>query len=689
MTSRSRRPLVGTLATVAVLSIPAVALLPNQPAVSAAAEPGAAEPWEKYILAPDSRTVRATAVQATSGPVANPGGAHGDGAVTLSQGAQITLDFGVNIGGILNLHFGDVTGSPARVGVAFSETARYIERQSEASTGGPRGRDGTLWVDAATDGTWTAPPPLLRGAFRYVTLFVDDAATIDLEDVVVDYTAAPLMDDLRAYPNHFYSSSEMLNRIWYAGAYTTQLTTIEPSTGRAWPAPDALWDNSATTGVGSSILVDGAKRDRTVWPGDLGISQGTAFVSTGDTESVRNSVMTAYANQKETGELPYAGPELSFYRSDTYHLWTLLATAENHENTADDAWLAEVWPSYVAGLDYIRAKAGDRDLLVLDETNDTSHESRIPDGEEAMGNVLYWRLLTTGSELAAERGDAALATELLEESVRVAAAIDRHLWDEETGALQWYPDRADVHPQSANALAVWWGLLDEQRGDRAMAVLREQNWVERGARTPERGDDLQLLFGSFEVQAQLAAGDPEAQEAAVDLIERQWGWMLDHPQGPQSTFWESLRETGEIVSSYQSYAHGWSTGPTRALTEQVLGIEQSDGGTTWEVDPHTAGLEHAEGRLVTAAGPIDVSWVDAGRTLDIDFTTPTGTSGSLGVPLEGSKVLVRLDGKVVWNSSSGKSYGHPVRRTGERVYIDDIDGGHHVVEVKVVGKPGS
>jgi hypothetical protein len=687
MSPRSRRPLLGALATLAVLSIPALAVVPT-PAVSAADEPPAGErPWEDYILAPESRTLRAESIEATTGPVGHPTGAYADGAVTLGQGSQVTLDFGLNVGGILTLRFGDVTGSPARVGIAFSETKRYIERQSEASTGGPRGRDGTIWVDAEADGSWTAPQPLLRGAFRYVTLFVDDAATVELDDVVVDYTAAPLMDDLRDYPNHFYSSSDLLNRIWYAGAYTTQLTTIEPTTGRAWPAPDALWDNSATTGVGESILVDGAKRDRTVWPGDLGISQGTAFVSTGDTVSVRNSIMTAYAHQKSTGELPYAGPELSFYRSDTYHLWTLLATAENYENTADDAWLAEVWPSYVAGLDYIRAKVGDRDLLVLDQTNDTTHESRIPDGEEAMGNVLYWRLLTTGSDLAAAQGDDALATEMREESERVAAAIDEHLWDDETGALQWYPDRADVHPQSANSLAVWWGLLDEQRGDRAMAALREQNWVERGARTPERDDDLQLLFGSFELQAQLAAGDPAAQEAAVDLMKRQWGWMLENPQGPQSTFWESLRESGEIVSSYQSYAHGWSTGPTRALTEQVLGIEQSDGGASWEVDPHTAGLEHVEGRLVTGAGPIDVSWTHEGRSLDIDFTAPEGTTGSVGVPLEGEKVLVLLDGEVVWNSSTGKEYGHPVRRTGERVYIDDVDGGSHEVEVKVVGKP--
>src|SRR5699024_35874 len=190
---------------------------------------------------------------------------------------------------------------------------------------------------------WTAPPELLRGAFRYVTLFLDDDAAVSIDDVVVDYTASPMMEDLRDYPNYFYSSSNLLNRLWYAGAYTTQLTTIAPTTGRVWPAPDALWNNSATVGVGDSILVDGAKRDRTVWPGDLGISQRTAYLSTGDTESARNSIMTAYAAQKDTGELPYAGPEIGFYRSDTYHMWTLLATAEQVDLTADTDWLRRVW----------------------------------------------------------------------------------------------------------------------------------------------------------------------------------------------------------------------------------------------------------------------------------------------------------------------------------------------------------
>jgi hypothetical protein len=688
MSKRALRPKSRTrlAALTPALLVPALGLSMMSPSVPVIGEEAAspAQPWEKYILAPASRTVRAEAIYQQRGPVEHAPGVYGDGSMQLGSGSQVTLDFGVNIGGTLTLDFGDVSGTPARVGVAFSETAKYVGRESEASTGGPRGRDGTIWVDASSDGTWTAPPELLRGAFRYVTLFVDDAATVSIDDVTVNFTAAPLMEDLRDYPNHFYSSSDLLNRLWYAGAYTTQLTTIEPTTGRVWPAAEVLWDNTAVTGVGESILVDGAKRDRTVWPGDLGISQGTAFVSTGDTVSVRNSIMTAFAAQKDTGELPYAGPEIGFYRSDTYHMWTLLATAEQVENTADTGWLHSVWPSYVAGLDYIRAKVGDSDLLFIDETNDTTHESRIPDGEESMANVMYWRLLTATAELATSLGEDDLAEELRAESELVAAAIDTHLWDESVGALKWYPHRADIHPQSANSLAVWWGLLDEARADRAMAHLRSTNWVERGARTPERDNDLQLLFGSFELQAQLAAGDPEAQEAAVDLMARQWGWMLESPQGPQSTFWESLRESGEVVSSYQSYAHGWSTGPTRALTEQVLGIQIEDGGASWEVDPHTAGLRHAEGRLVTPQGPIDASWTDSSGTLALEFSTPAKTEGAVGVPVEGEHVLVQLDGRVVWNSRVDREFGHPVRRTDDRVYIGDVAGGSHEVIVRTL-----
>jgi hypothetical protein len=76
-------------------------------------------------------------------------------------------------------------------------------------------------------------------------------------------------------------TDELLNRVWYAGAYTNQICTIEPDTGNALvhlfeegfsrdddqTPVNVTWYNNYTITSGKSALVDGAKRDRLVWAG--------------------------------------------------------------------------------------------------------------------------------------------------------------------------------------------------------------------------------------------------------------------------------------------------------------------------------------------------------------------------------------------------------------------------------------
>ncbi|MEK8174824.1 hypothetical protein NKH77_54515 [Streptomyces sp. M19] len=89
------------------------------------------------------------------------------------------------------------------------------------------------------------------------------------------------------------------------GAYTVQTNIVGNGQGRVWGAPPVGWDNSATVGeAGESVLVDGAKRDRTIWPGDLGVSVLTDYVSLGDLRSVRNSLQTLYHHQSAEGAFP-------------------------------------------------------------------------------------------------------------------------------------------------------------------------------------------------------------------------------------------------------------------------------------------------------------------------------------------------------------------------------------------------
>ncbi|KAL0485203.1 MET18 [Acrasis kona] len=122
------------------------------------------------------------------------------------------------------------------------------------------------------------------------------------------------------------------------------MCTIKSSQGRAWPPPKSLWNNNVVVSLGSSVLVDGAKCDRTIWAGDLGVSIPSAFASTNDLDAIKNAMDTLYSVQKNTGELPWSGPVFNLWGSDTYHLWTLLGSALYYDYTQNTEWLTKNWP---------------------------------------------------------------------------------------------------------------------------------------------------------------------------------------------------------------------------------------------------------------------------------------------------------------------------------------------------------
>ena len=139
-----------------------------------------------------------------------------------------------------------------------------------------------------------------------------------------------------------------------------------------WPPPSSGWNNSASAGLGSSILVDGAKRDRMVWGGDCGVSIPTAYVSTGDTASAANAVATLLQQcQRDDGIISMVGPPIcNFFSSDTYHLWALIGVCNVFSYTHDLSWLASLWPRFVAGVAVSAAKVGSGGLMNVTLSSD-------------------------------------------------------------------------------------------------------------------------------------------------------------------------------------------------------------------------------------------------------------------------------------------------------------------------------
>jgi hypothetical protein len=302
----------------------------NGPA--AAAYPG---PWDVSIHAPTHRTISPRSI--LSWPNLDPS-PFSKQVVLRGNGSLVTYDFGIEVGGIVSISL-DGSG-PGKLGIAFSEAKNYVGQWSDSSNGNFSGPDGALYTSLDTD-IWMMPPNKLRGGFRYITVFLltnesesasgsgsaSNSASVILKDINVTLDFQPTWPNLKAYQGYFSSDDNLLNRIWYAGAYTLQSNQVPTNTGRQVPFVGTGWDNNATLGPGDTIIVDGAKRDRAVWPGDMGIAVPSTFVSLGDLDSVKNALQVMYNYQNQTtGEFPEAGPPLLQKGSDTYHMWTMIGT---------------------------------------------------------------------------------------------------------------------------------------------------------------------------------------------------------------------------------------------------------------------------------------------------------------------------------------------------------------------------
>jgi Bacterial alpha-L-rhamnosidase C-terminal domain len=199
----------------------------------------------------------------------------------------------------------------------------------------------------------------------------------------------------------------------------------------------------------------------------------------------------------------------------------------------------------------------------------------------------------------------------------------------------------------------------------AISTQLTTNWGPIGAKCPELPNNIVPYVEGMEVKGHLAARQATR---ALALMRLSWGWYLNNPFGVNSTMIEGYLQDGTFGYragaggygndvSYTSHAHGWSTGPTHALSTYVLGLQLiSPGGVEWVLAPQFGDLTSVEGGFTTNLGKFSAKWVLNSTGYTLEYDTPTATTGTLVLPA-GSSPTVTLDGMEyadgVWNSSSG------------------------------------
>ncbi len=184
-------------------------------------------------------------------------------------------------------------------------------------------------------------------------------------------------------------------------------------------------------------------------------------------------------------------------------------------------------------------------------------------------------------------------------------AINQYCYDPAYGAFKDNATATTLHPQDANSMAIAFEVVDTTAKAESISTKLLDNWTPIGAVSPELPGNISPFISSYEIQAHFSIGQTAR---ALDLIRRCWGWYLSNPLGTQSTVIEGYLQNGsfgyrstrgyDYDSSYVSHSHGWSSGPTSALTSFILGLSVTGrAGSTWKIAPQFGEMPDIDRRL--------------------------------------------------------------------------------------------
>ncbi len=384
------------------------------------------------------------------------------------------------------------------------------------------------------------------------------------------------------YLGSFKSSNPRLDSIWITGAYTTHLNMQE-----------YLWD--------------GIKRDRLVWLGDFHPELMTINKVFGYNEVIPKSLDLAC----EQYPLPNWMNNMT-----SYSFWYLIIHYEWFMQNADMDFLNR-HKDYILGL--------------IDQIASNIHD----DGTETMGKFRFLDWPSTPNKKGVEAGYRALLVWALKDAGKLCEILGEDESLKKCNASidklnRKIMDHNDLK-QAASLMAVA-GILDPKK------ACNEVVAVDGAAR-------FSTFYGLYMLDALSLAG---MHQQALDIIDVYWGGMLDMGA---TTFWEDFniewmentarldeftpKGMNDIHGSFGDYCypsyrhslcHGWSSGVTAWLTENVLGVQIIDPGCkTIKIEPHLGDLNWVEGAYPTPLGIIKIKHTRLKNgTIETEVDAPDG-----------------------------------------------------------------
>jgi alpha-L-rhamnosidase len=517
-------------------------------------------------------------------------------------------------------------------------------------------------------GTVTLPNSLLAGTWHTVTTTVSGSTiTVSLDNTT-----------LTTLTNTAYSTGTVGFRESTGEEADFKDLTVTSSTGSTLYS-DTLSSSAnladfSIPGVNQyASILDGAKRDRAIWVGDMNVETPSVFYSTDDAAYIKGSLQLLGSYQLSsgfvTGDLPpqdplHTGAAISGTTgtySASYSMYFVLGLEDYYLYSGDTTFIDQEWPIAQAELAWNATQLDSNGLFVTNSSDDDDWDyyDGGKDGEVTEYNLLYYKALLDGAILATAAGNTSQAATYTSEAAALKTAINAHLYNSSTGLYYLSNGDTTTVAQDANSLAVLYGVAPTADDTTLLATLKTDLWTTAYGPRPFSGssyaDVISPFVSGYELDARLAANDTADAQTLLNTV---WGGMIAPGQNDTSTMWENVSGTNGQPGNGAgtSLSHGWSTTPVSALSGEVLGVQPDTAGyATWTVEPHPGNLSWAEGNVPTPHGNLSVDWAGESGVgqFSVSLTAPSGTIGTIAVPTYGATTpVVELNGQVVWSNGA-------------------------------------
>jgi alpha-L-rhamnosidase len=418
------------------------------------------------------------------------------------------------------------------------------------------------------NGTWRSKVPL---AFRYV--FSENKKIGDVHCKAIFHATS--------YRGAFACSDSMLTKIWMNSAYTLRLCMQD-------------------------FLLDGIKRDRLPWTGDMAMSMLVNSYTFGDAELVRRSLVA----------LGRAGiKEKDINGIIDYSLWWIIAQDQYQLYYGDKEHLVKEWERIKDALNVLDSRSDKKGFLIAQKDNWLFIDWVEQEKWTAL-QIMWWWAQHSAVLLAERMGDTNIATIWRKKSQNLRTNLYKSVWNErEKVWMSGQKNTSNEKTRHPNFLAVIAGIIDKSKCEGIQQLLENDTICPVG--TP--------YMAGFEMMAVAQLGNIDY---TLKQIVEYWGGMM--AKGATS-FWEAYDATQSEAKQYSYYGrpyakslcHAWSSGPAAILPSQLVGLKPlADGWKRFTINPNLGLLKWVNVNVPTKYGDITIDIDD--KTIEISI--PKGTT---------------------------------------------------------------